>query len=93
MVIGALVLELFFPHARSLKDKRHILKGFKERIRRKYNVALAELDYQDLWQRARLGVVTISAEARLVEEILGRVLSDADEVAEAEVAGSDLRFF
>ncbi|MCK7476847.1 MAG: DUF503 family protein [Candidatus Moduliflexus flocculans] len=54
MVVGVLTLDLFFPHARSLKDKRRILHGFKDRLHR-HNVAVAELDHQDLWQRTRLG--------------------------------------
>ncbi|MGZ5487086.1 MAG: DUF503 family protein, partial [Candidatus Aminicenantales bacterium] len=47
MIVGVLTLDLFFPYARSLKDKRRILRGFKDRARR-HNVALAEIDFQDL---------------------------------------------
>jgi uncharacterized protein YlxP (DUF503 family) len=91
MVIGVLTLELFFPHAHSLKDKRRVLHGFKDRLHR-YNVALAEVDFQDKWQRARLGVVTLNSQQALVEEILGRVLADARNLQEAEVAGQEIRY-
>jgi uncharacterized protein YlxP (DUF503 family) len=91
MIIGVLTLDLFFPHARSLKDKRRVLHGFKDRLRR-YNVALAEVDFQDKWQRARLGVVTLNSQQALVEEILGRVLADARNLQEAEVAGQEIRY-
>lgn len=91
MIVGVLTLDLFFPYARSLKDKRRILHGFKDRIRRS-NVAVAELEFQDLWQRARLGVVTVNCHAAVVEEILGRVLADARNLEEAEIAGHEIRY-
>jgi hypothetical protein len=91
MIVGVLTLELFFPYARSLKDKRRILHGFKDRVRRQ-NVALAEIDYHDLWQRARLGIVTVNSHASVVEEVLGRVLADARNLEEAEIAGQEVRY-
>jgi len=91
MVIGVLTLELFFPYSRSLKDKRRILRGFKDRLRR-HNVALAEVDFQDLWQRTRLGIVTLNSQPSIVEEVLGRVLADARNLEEAEIAGQEIRY-
>lgn len=91
MIVGVLTLDLFFPHARSLKDKRRVLHGFKDRVRR-HNVALAELDFQDKWQRSRLGIVTVNIHQTAVEEVLGRVLADAGNLLEAEVAGREIRF-
>jgi uncharacterized protein YlxP (DUF503 family) len=79
MIVGVLTLELFFPYARSLKDKRRILHGFKDRLRR-HNIALAEVDFQDLWQRTRLGIVTLNSHAAVVEEVLDRVLADARKI-------------
>jgi len=91
MVVGVLTLDLFFPHARSLKDKRRVLHGFKDRIRR-HNVAVAELDHQDLWQRTRLGDVTVHSQPAVVDEILGRVLADARNLGEAEISGQEIRY-
>jgi len=91
MIVGVLTLDLFFPYAHSLKDKRRILHGFKDRIRR-HNVAVAELEFQDLWQRARLGIVTVNSHASLVEEILGRVVADAGNLEEAEITGREIRY-
>jgi uncharacterized protein len=91
MIVGVLTLDLFFPYAHSLKDKRRILHGFKDRVRRN-NVAVAELEFQDLWQRTRLGVVTVNSHAAVVEEILGRVLADARNLEEAEITGHEVRY-
>jgi uncharacterized protein len=57
--IGVLTLELRLAYAHSLKDKRHVVKGLKDRLRKKFNVAVAEIDYQDLWQRALVAAVTV----------------------------------
>ncbi len=92
MIVGVLTLELFFPYAQSLKDKRRILRGFKDRVRRRYNVALAEVDYQDKWQRALVGVVTLNSQQTVVEEVLGHVLADARNLQEAEVSGQEIRY-
>lgn len=92
MIIGVLTLEMFFPYARSLKDKRRILHGFKDRVRSRYNVALAEIDYQDKWQRALLAVVTLNSQAGMVDSVLAKVLADAGRLEEGEVAGHDIRY-
>ena len=57
MVVGLLTLEIHLPDAHSLKDKRQVVRKLKERLRARFNVAVAELDHQDLWQRATVGVV------------------------------------
>ena len=60
MPIGLLTLEIHIPDARSLKDKRQVLRSLKDRLRGHFNVAVAELDHQDVWQRALVGVVSLS---------------------------------
>jgi uncharacterized protein YlxP (DUF503 family) len=92
MIVGVLTLEMFFPYARSLKDKRRILHGFKERLKGRYNAAVAELDYQDKWQRALLGVVTLNSQAAVVGDLLNRILSDAQGLEEAEIVHHELRY-
>lgn len=92
MIVGVLTLELFFPHARSLKDKRRILHGLKDRLRRRYNIALAELDHQDKWQRSVVGVVTLNSQASIVEDILNRALADAQGLEEGEVVSGEIRY-
>lgn len=78
MAVGLLILELHIPEAQSLKDKRKVLRSLKDRLREKYNVAVAELDYEEVWQRSMIGVVTLSNEERHVEQSLQQVLAEAD---------------
>ena len=82
-----------FPHARSLKDKRKELAGLKDRIRQKHNVALAELDFQDVWQRTKIGIVTLNSQPTIVEQILARIRSDVFEHVNGELLGSRIEFF
>jgi len=78
MSVGLLTLELHLAEAQSLKDKRQVLRSLKDRLRAHFNVAVAELDFEDTWQRSVIGVVTLSNEDRHVEETLQRVLAEAD---------------
>lgn len=80
MPVGLLTLELHIPHAQSLKDKRQVLRSLKDRLRAKFNVAVAELEHHETWQRSVVGIVTISNEEQDVEQALQQVLSEADEV-------------
>jgi uncharacterized protein len=80
MPVGLLTLELHIPDAQSLKDKRQVLRSLKDQLRREFNVAVAELDHQDTWQRSVIGVVTISNEEKHVAEVLQKVLDEADRI-------------
>jgi uncharacterized protein YlxP (DUF503 family) len=80
MPVGLLTLELHIEHAQSLKDKRQVLRSLKDRLRAKFNVAVAELEYHDTWQRSVVGIVTISNEEHHLEESLQQVLAEADNI-------------
>jgi len=78
MPVGFLTLEIHLPDARSLKDKRQVLRSLKDRLRAHFNVAVAELDHMDLWQRSLVGVVTLSNDERHLEESLQAVLAESE---------------
>ena len=90
MPIGLLTLEIHIPDARSLKDKRQVLRSLKDRLRARFNVAVAELDHQDTWQRAQVGVVSLSNDAAHLEESLRAVFDEAESVLGRELIGHDL---
>ena len=75
--IGVIILELRLNDAHSLKDKRHYVKSLKDRLRVKFNVAVAEIDYQDLWQRGLIACVTVSASKPHAEQVLQNVEREA----------------
>jgi len=59
-MIAHLILEIRIEAAASLKDKRQVVRSLKDKLRAHFNVAVAEVDHTDLWQRATIGVVSIS---------------------------------
>jgi uncharacterized protein YlxP (DUF503 family) len=77
--IGVLTLELRLEHSHSLKEKRHVLESLKDRLRHKFNVAVAEIDYHDLWQRSVVAAVTDSRDREFANKVL--------RAAEDEAAG------
>jgi uncharacterized protein YlxP (DUF503 family) len=90
MVIGLLSLDLHFPGARSLKDKRQALRSLETRIRNRFNVSVAEVEHQDLWQRARLAVVAVNTDHVHLESTLQGVVSEAEHAREILVVGSEM---
>lgn len=75
MVVGLLRLELHLPAANSLKAKRSVVNHVKERLRTRFNVSVAEVDHQDLWQRATLGVAVVSGDQGVLDKVLHDILS------------------
>lgn len=74
MFVGILTVEMVIYDAGSLKSKRSVVKGLKDRIRSKFNVSVAEVDNRDLWQRATLGVACVSAEKNFTSDVLNKVV-------------------
>jgi uncharacterized protein len=85
MFVGIVRIELHIPASRSLKDKRSVVHGLKERIRQRVHAAVAEVDHQDLWQRASLGVAVVSSESHHLDELLQSVRHLVDGTPGAEV--------
>ncbi len=79
--IAFLTLELRIEGAHSLKDKRQVLRSMKDKLRNKFNVAVAELDANDLWQRATIGVVSISGSQDYLQGLMENVERAAGRIA------------
>ena len=75
--IGVLTLELRIDSSHSLKEKRHVVQSLKERLRHKFNVSVAEIAHQDLWQRATVAAVTVSSDRENAEKVLRKVEDEA----------------
>ncbi|MBI5170420.1 MAG: DUF503 domain-containing protein [Candidatus Eisenbacteria bacterium] len=82
MFVGIVRVELHIPAARSLKDKRQVVRALKDRLRERLHAAVAEVDHQDLWQRAALGLAVVSGESGQVRE----QLQSARRIVEQEYA-------
>jgi len=95
MPIAFLTLELRIEGAQSLKDKRQVLRSLKDKLRNGFNVSVAELDANDLWQRATIGVVSISGSQDYLQELMQSVEREAGRIASstgAEITDSFVEF-
>jgi uncharacterized protein len=68
--VGVLTCELHFPEAHSLKEKRHYVRSAKAQLHNRVGASVAEVDYHDMWQRARLTVACVAREHREIERLL-----------------------
>jgi uncharacterized protein YlxP (DUF503 family) len=79
------LVELHLPDVESLKGKRHVLKGLKEKVRARFEVSVAEVDHQDLWQRATLALAYVSADARHANEVVTKAMDFIEDNVEGQV--------
>ena len=90
--IGVLTLEIVLQNSHSLKDKRHVVKSLKDRLRAKFNVAVAEIDCQDLWQRGVVAAVTVSSARAFAEKVLQSVEDEAAALLGSELTGATVEW-
>lgn len=93
MAVGVLILEIHLPYAHSLKEKRFVVRKIQDRLRARFNVAVAELDHQDLWQRAVVGVVSISSDRKNLESVLQSVERESYKVLGPDLVGTEVNLF
>jgi uncharacterized protein YlxP (DUF503 family) len=79
--IASLTLEVRIEAAASLKDKRQVVRSLKDKLRAHFNVAVAEVEHTDLWQRATIGVVSISDSHDYLEGLMQQVERAATRMA------------
>jgi len=85
-------MELRLENAHSLKDKRQVVRSLKDRLRAKFNVAVAEIDCQDLWQRAVIAAVTVSNDHEFAEKVLRSVEEEAASLLGGELAETSVEW-
>lgn len=79
------LVELHLGGAGSLKEKRHVLKGMKERVKNRFNVSVAEVDHEDLWQRATLAVACVANDGRLANEVVSKAVNFIESLSDGAV--------
>jgi hypothetical protein len=74
MVVKLLTIDLHLPGRSSLKEKRFVLSSVKSKLRRRFNVSVAEVDHHDKWQRSGLAIVTVGVDGEAVEATCSQVM-------------------
>ncbi|MDH4217264.1 MAG: DUF503 domain-containing protein [Candidatus Aminicenantes bacterium] len=92
MIIGLLTLEIYLPYSHSLKEKRKTLNMIRDRLKRKYNIAFAELDYQNKWQRSKVGLVTLNTQKGMIEKAFQKIIEQVEENIEGEILHKEVFF-
>ncbi len=90
MVVGLCTVELFVPGSQSLKDKRQVIHGLKDRLRGKFNLSVAEVEGQDLWQKTVIGMACVSNENKHVNQVLDQALNLIKSMPAVEIVRTQL---
>ncbi len=85
MLVGTLVLDIRLDESYSIKDKRRVRKSVVERIRRRWNVSIAEVDSQEVWNLLTVGLAFVSNERKPIERALDQIVTFLEEVYFLEV--------
>lgn len=93
MVIGVLNVRLVMREAHSLKDRRRVIKSLKDRLRNRFNVAVAEVGDRNQHRSAELGICTVGVEQAHLNALLSKVLNAIRTAPGAELVGEDMEFF
>ncbi len=93
MVIGFLSIEIYLPYSHSLKEKRKRLSGLKSRLIKNYNVAFSELEYQNKWQRTRIGIVTLNSQKKPVESLFSKIIDDVEKNVDGQIINHETHYF
>jgi uncharacterized protein YlxP (DUF503 family) len=90
MVIGVCKLDLRIPENHSLKEKRHVLRKLIDRVRTRFNVAIAEVGDNDLWQRAQMGFCTVGNDRRHINSSLDKVIYFIEQMNLVEMVHTEI---
>ncbi len=74
MVVGVCTIALHIPNSQSLKDKRRVLRSLKDRLRQEFNLSVAEVADNDLWQKATLGLAVAANDGRFADEVMAKAV-------------------
>jgi uncharacterized protein YlxP (DUF503 family) len=90
--IGVLTLEILVEHSHSLKEKRHVVKSLKDRLRERFNVSVAEIDHLDSWQASVVAIAAVSNDRVHAEQVLSAVESHAAAMLGGMLVGSGIEW-
>lgn len=93
MVVGVITWEIQIFDARSLKEKRKVVKGLKERLKSRFNLSVAETDYQDSWQRVELTAAIVATEKPFADAVLNKADALVEAAGLGRIMGSYRTFY
>ena len=85
MVVGICGISLLIHDAQSLKGKRQVIKSLQEKVRNRFNVSMAEVGDNDLWQRAELAVAAVGNDRAFINSVIDKVVNFIENLHVAEI--------
>ena len=85
MIVCSCEIEILIYESNSLKEKRHVIKSIIERIKSKFNASVAEVGYNELWNRSIIGVAVVSNNRNLCDASISKIISFVDNDERVEI--------
>ena len=85
-------LEIYLPYSHSLKEKRNVLRKTMDRLRSRFNFSISEIGHQDVWQRARVGAVSIGPDRKVLESVSTQFIRESERILGGELVRYDVEF-
>ncbi|WP_232697078.1 DUF503 domain-containing protein [Brevibacillus daliensis] len=92
-MVAVTQLELFLPYTHSLKEKRSIVKSIISQLRNKYNVSVAETDFQEQWQRTLIEVAAVANEYSFLQKERDTVVRFVENFSEVEIIRTETEYY
>jgi hypothetical protein len=92
MPIVFCVLDIHLPYSHSLKEKRNVLRKTMDRLRSRFNFSISEIGHQDVWQRARVGAVSIGPDRKVLERVSTQFIRESERILGGELVRYDVEF-
>lgn len=89
MIVGNSLITLRLFHSQSLKEKRFIIKSLKDRIFHRFKVSIAEVENQELWQKASLGIAMVSSNKLMIEKTFSKIITFIEQDSRVEILDVD----
>jgi uncharacterized protein YlxP (DUF503 family) len=90
MYVGLLVIDCRIGEEHSLKEKRHVLQSFTEHLKRKFNISVAEVEHQDLWQRTKLAIACVNTNPREGRSTLDHICNAIEADPRLQIIDSEI---
>ena len=92
MIIGICTIEILIPGARSLKEKRHVLRSILDRLRHRHNVSVADVEHQELWQRAGLAIAAVGTSQKTIDAMFETILGEIEKTLPGQITRHAVEF-
>ncbi len=93
MVVGLANIDIHIPESGSLKSKRQLLKRIKDRVKNKFNVSIAEVGHNDLWQRTTIGVSVVANDKKFANQVLSKVVEQINKENGLQILDYSIEIF